>query len=65
MRFYTEIELAQRLNLSRRTLQAWRRQGRGPQWVKFTGAIRYDARVIEEFIEAGRRGPERPLEAGR
>ena len=65
VRFFTEIELARHLNVSRRTLQAWRRQGRGPQWVKIGGAVRYDIQTIENFILAGVRGPERPIEAGR
>ena len=57
MRFLTERELAQHLNLSTRTLQCWRRTGRGPQWHKIGGAVRYDARIIEKFIQAAAREP--------
>ena len=39
--FMTEKQAARLLSLSHRTLQAWRRTGSGPSFIKFGRAIRY------------------------
>ena len=39
--FMTEKQAARLLSLSHRTLQAWRRTGLGPSFIKFGRAIRY------------------------
>lgn len=52
----TEKQAAARLNLSHRSLQRWRVEGRGPAFVKIGGrAVRYIESVIDDFIEAGAR----------
>ena len=54
----TEKQLADRLGLSIRTLQAWRREGNGLSYLKIGSAVRYPLSVVELFeaasmIEAG------------
>ena len=51
----TEREAAARLGLAVSTLRRWRWSGKPPPFVKISAAVRYDPRVIREFIEAGRR----------
>lgn len=50
-----EETVAARLNLSARTLQAWRGQGRGPAYVKLGRAVRYCLEDIERFMAEGHR----------
>jgi predicted DNA-binding transcriptional regulator AlpA len=50
-----EEAVAGKLNLSRRTLQAWRGQGRGPMYVKLGRAVRYRLEDIERFTAEGHR----------
>lgn len=49
-RLNTEKEEAARLNLSERTLQAWRTRGDGPAYIKTGRAVRYDPRVTDEWL---------------
>ena len=48
----TEVQAADALNLSVRTLQAWRPQGVGPAFVKAGRAIRYRRRDLHAWIDA-------------
>jgi hypothetical protein len=52
----TEVETAQLLGVSPRTLQNWRRTGRGPVHVRLGGLVRYAPADVEAFIAASRRG---------
>ena len=54
-RFITENEAAEYLCLSPATLRRWRWAGKGPEFVKIGGAVRYDPVDIDAFIEQGRR----------
>jgi excisionase family DNA binding protein len=47
-----ETQAAQLLNLSTRTLQAWRISGRGPPFVRAGRAVRYLRRALMAWIEA-------------
>jgi DNA-binding transcriptional MerR regulator len=47
-----EVQAAKILNLSTRTLQAWRSQGNGPAFVRAGRAIRYRGRDLLEWIDA-------------
>jgi len=47
-----EVQTAKLLNLSTRTLQAWRVRGVGPVFVRAGRAIRYRRRDIIAWIEA-------------
>jgi predicted DNA-binding transcriptional regulator AlpA len=49
-RLNTEEQEARRLNLSKRTLQAWRTRGDGPPYVKLGRAVRYDPRASDAWL---------------
>jgi hypothetical protein len=69
-RLHDESEEATRLNLSKRTLQAWRTRGDGPPFVKLGRAVRYDPRQTDDWLATRARrhtadpGPQ-PVEGGR
>jgi excisionase family DNA binding protein len=46
----TEVQAAELLNLSVRTLQAWRSQGRGPRFVRAGRAVRYRLADLIKWI---------------
>ena len=49
----TEVQTGEVLNLSIRTLQAWRLRGGGPKFVRLSGrAVRYRNGDLAAFIEA-------------
>ena len=49
----TETEVAQRLGVSNRCLQAWRYRGGGPRFVKISDrCIRYRPEDLAEFVES-------------
>ena len=47
----TEVQAADYLALSVRTLQAWRVRGGGPPYCKIGRAVRYKRRALLEFQE--------------
>jgi Helix-turn-helix domain len=47
-----EVQAADFLDLSIRTLQAWRLRGSGPPFVKAGRAVRYRRRDLLDWIEA-------------
>ena len=49
-RAITEVEAAERLGLSIKTLRAWRCRGRGPKFVRFGRSVRYFPSDLDEFI---------------
>ncbi len=48
--FMTEDETSSFLKMSKRTLQAWRVQGRGPKFIKVGRSIRYRLGDLERFM---------------
>ena len=48
----TEAQAAEYLNISIRTLQAWRVQGGGPRYSKLGRSVRYRQRDLDAFVEA-------------
>lgn len=50
--FFTEIELADRWNLSVKALQSWRVKGDGPRFRKFGNRVRYALVDVREFEDA-------------
>lgn len=49
----TTKEAAQRLRISRRTLETWRRSGRGPRYIALSRrAIRYAVADLDTFAAA-------------
>lgn len=51
-RLLTEVQAADALNLSVRTLQAWRPRGVGPAFVRAGRAIRYRRRDLLAWMDA-------------
>ncbi len=49
-RLNTERQEAERLNLSERTLQAWRTRGDGPPFVKLGRAVRYNPNETDSWL---------------
>jgi excisionase family DNA binding protein len=52
-----EQRLAERLGVSRSTLQSWRYAGRGPRYVKIGRLIRYQVSDVEAYLRSQTRGP--------
>ena len=52
--FYTDAELAEKLKISRRSLQDYRNEGRIP-YIKLGGKILYRASDVEKLLEEGYR----------
>jgi predicted site-specific integrase-resolvase len=44
-----EVELAERWNLSPKTLQRWRSEGRGPRFMKMSRRVVYPMDEVLEF----------------
>lgn len=51
-RLLTTEDLAARLRVSRRTLEAWRLRGGGPRFVRTGGAVRYRESDVAQWIAA-------------
>ena len=49
MQHYTQIALAKRWQISPRTLEQWRWQGRGPRFLKLGGRVIYRLSDVERF----------------
>lgn len=45
----TEAQLAERWYISKKTLQAWRLKGGGPEFVRIGSAIRYLLSAVSEY----------------
>ena len=54
-RLITEVEAADLLGLSVKTLRRWRWAGHPPRFIKLGGAVRYDMEDLRAFMESGRR----------
>jgi predicted site-specific integrase-resolvase len=58
-----EVEAAEYLGISPRTLQRWRVQGFGPKFVKLGKKVGYTDRDLADYVNSSRRqstGQERP-----
>lgn len=51
-RLETERDAAAYLNVSHRTLQAWRLRGGGPRYLKLGAAVRYDRADLDAWLDA-------------
>ena len=47
--FLTAAELAERWGMSEKTLESWRSAGKGPEFVKIVGAVRYRLTDVEKY----------------
>ena len=48
-RILTDIEVAERLGVSRFTVRAWRLKGIGPRFLKMGRAVRYRTQDVDEY----------------
>ncbi|WP_422274357.1 helix-turn-helix domain-containing protein [Bradyrhizobium sp.] len=56
MALYDEKQAAPKLGLKNPgTLSNWRTQGRGPEYLKIGGAVRYSDEAIAAYLEKARR----------
>jgi hypothetical protein len=53
----TEKQLAEAWNMSIRTLQRWRLEGKGPAFVRLGRSIRYPKDLAENFLKQNRQDP--------
>ena len=58
IRHLDQAAVARRLGLSKRTLEKWRWQRRGPRFLKAGGRVRYRLEDIEEYEAIQLRGPD-------
>lgn len=54
-KLYTDIETAEILTVSVRTIRSWRMSGQGPKWLKLGRLVRYEEVEIKRYIERCRR----------
>lgn len=45
----TETQLAERWNITIKTLQYWRKVGKGPHYLKIGKSVRYPLELIEKY----------------
>ncbi len=59
MQILTETEVAEILRCTKAALRRWRREGRGPRFIRVGRLIRYRLSDVEEFLEknASTQGP--------
>lgn len=48
----TTKEVADILKLSEQTIAQWRSEGRGPEWLKIVGVVRYEEEAVRSWIES-------------
>ena len=48
-RTLTDVEVAERLGVSRFTVRSWRLKGVGPRFLKMGRAVRYRSRDVDEY----------------
>ena len=48
---WNDTELSEFLRISRRTLQAWRQEGKGPKWLKLGRHVRYRPSDVSAWLE--------------
>lgn len=51
----TTKQAADRLGMKLGTLEAWRHRGGGPEYCKFSKAVRYSEEAIDAFIASNKR----------
>lgn len=67
LRHLSQIELAARWNISHRTLERWRYEGEGPNFIKLGGRVIYRLEDVEAFeaeqLRSSEAEPRRPVSA--
>jgi len=52
MHTLTETEVAEMLRCTKAALRKWRREGRGPRFIRVGRLVRYRLADVEEFLES-------------
>lgn len=60
VRHMNQIQLADRWNISHRTLERWRWRKEGPSFIKIGGRVVYRLEDVEAFETTRTRGPNPP-----
>ena len=50
--YLTPIQVSVKLGITKNTLVRWRKDGRGPRFVKLGGRIVYPSRELESWLES-------------
>jgi predicted DNA-binding transcriptional regulator AlpA len=50
--YWNDRAVAQFYNVSTSKIRRWRREGKGPKWVRIGGAIRYNPLDVKDFLES-------------
>jgi predicted DNA-binding transcriptional regulator AlpA len=53
--YLTPIQVSVKLGITKNTLVRWRKDGRGPRFVKLGGRIAYPSRELESWLQSRRR----------
>lgn len=49
--YFNARELAQHLGISMPTVQRWRKEGKGPPYIKIGQIIRYEKQAVEAWLD--------------
>ena len=50
-KYLSQKELARRWNFTVKTIQRWRAENKGPEYINFYGRVRYTPEAVREFEE--------------
>ena len=51
MKFFTQAQLSDQLNISKRTLERFRSEGKGPKYYKMGRRVLYASKDVEEYLQ--------------
>jgi hypothetical protein len=63
IRLLNEKQTSGMLAVSVAALRRWRREGRGPRFIKCEACVRYDLRELTRFLEANSSGTKRAADS--
>ena len=52
MALLTEADIAERIGVSLATVQRWRRERKGPPYIKIAASVRYRPEDLEKFLDS-------------
>lgn len=52
LEFFTTVEAASILKVSKRTLEKWRKSGGGPRYAKLGSRVTYPGKCLREWIDS-------------
>ena len=51
MQFFTQDQLSEQLSISKRTLERFRSEGKGPKYYKMGRRVLYASKDVEEYLQ--------------